>query len=219
MNTYIITLKNNNDSKILADKAAKSCVKHNMTPIIYNAFDGTSNENIKIPRHSINQKHISLLKVKNLALTLPEIACFYSHYSLWCECVFHNTPIVILEHDAVIIKEYKNHEYQNAIVYLGNEDQLGNNKSNFQFDVNIIGYDYKFIRAAHAYSIDPFIAKNLISHVIKEGICRPLDVTIRSDYFSIVQKDIYAINENIRTTMPNRVLFEEPTKSKIINYG
>jgi GR25 family glycosyltransferase involved in LPS biosynthesis len=208
IDAYIITLLNHEKYRNFSNEVLKSCDEHKMNGILWEAFDGISDkEKIIVPKNLQNQIHISLLKVKNLTLTLPEIATFYSHYSLWCHCVQINKPIVILEHDVKIIKKYTQHQYKNSIVYLGHELQLENNK--IEPIVTIEGYNYSFIRGAYGYSVDPEICKNLVSHTIKEGICRPVDVTIRSDYFSIIQNDVYLIHIGKESTMPNRQLFKE----------
>jgi len=38
-------------------------------------------------------------------------------------------------------------------------------------------------------------AKNMLAHVIKMGICAPLDILIRADIFPIHQMGVYAYNE------------------------
>jgi hypothetical protein len=50
---------------------------------------------------------------------------------------------------------------------------------------------------AHAYAIDPAIAKNLVSYVIQQGIATSLDAIMRSDIFPIVQDGIYAYDNNL----------------------
>ena len=52
--------------------------------------------------------------------------------------------------------------------------------------------NYKFMLRAHAYAIDPHVAKNLFSHTLKYGIHESLDVTIRADLFGIIQGGLYA---------------------------
>jgi hypothetical protein len=52
--------------------------------------------------------------------------------------------------------------------------------------------NYHFICRAHAYAIDPAVAKNLLSHVLKFGICAPLDILIRADIFPIHQMGVFA---------------------------
>jgi len=204
VDAYVITLDTPKHIK-MADRVVESCREHGINSFKWKAFNGLGDV-IKIPEQLVNQTHISLLKVKNFNLTLPEIACFYSHYSLWCHCVNIDKPIIILEHDVRFVKKYNKHTYYNAIVYLGHLDE------NIDPDVAIVNYDYKFIRGAYAYSIDPAVAKNLVSHVIKEGLCRPVDVTMRSDYFTVIKDNNYAVHVGTESTMPNRVLYQEPTK-------
>ena len=207
MEAYIITLKNNNLSTNAANICAKSCRDHNIIPYFWEGFDGTGNE-LKTPKHLKGQAHVMFPSINNTKMTLAQIGCFMSHYSLWCWCIFKKHPIIILEHDALIIKEYNNHKYPNIINYLGINEQLDN--PNIPPYVSIEGYNHKFIRTMGAYSIDPIMAKNLVSYVIKEGITKPTDVTLRLDYFSIVQDDIYAIRQNISSVIGDREMFQEP---------
>jgi len=202
---FVITLPYEKYIK-MAENVIASCKKHNIFCQKWEAFDGLG-KNIKIPMNLKNQTHINLLKVQNYNLTFAEIACFLSHYSLWCHCVELNRPIIILEHDIEFIKTYSDHKYNNTIVYLGHEDR------NILPHVSIYNHFYKFIRGAYAYSIDPMIAKNLVSHVIKEGICRPVDVTMRLDYFHIIQdNDTYVIHIGKESTMTNRIMYSEYNK-------
>ncbi len=39
----------------------------------------------------------------NWWLTTPELGCFMSHFNLWKRCVDLNEPILVLEHDAVVL--------------------------------------------------------------------------------------------------------------------
>lgn len=106
-----------------------------------------------------------------------------------------------------MLKPYIHHTIPNTIEYLGHEWQQ--TKTGVSCDVNIEHYDYKFIRGAYAYSIDQYAAKNLISLAIKEGITKPLDVFMRSDIFTIVQHDVFAIHKNDITTLGDRQFFQE----------
>ena len=50
----------------------------------------------------------------------------------------------------------------------------------------------RFICRAHAYSIDPIMAKNLVSYAIHHGIITTADAMMRYDMFGIVQNGVYA---------------------------
>lgn len=44
-----------------------------------------------------------ILKRRGYPLTDGEVGCFLSHYMLWMRCVEDNTPMVVLEDDAVVL--------------------------------------------------------------------------------------------------------------------
>ena len=104
-------------------------------------------------------------------------------------------PIVILEHDAVMVKQYLRHNYLNNIVYLGGSEQIaGSLKCEDTIPPHASdhqGLD-RFICRAHAYSIDPLMAKNLVSYAIHHGIITTADAMMRFDMFGIVQDGVYA---------------------------
>tara|TARA_Y100001972_G_scaffold98020_1_gene121246 strand:- start:705 stop:1097 length:393 start_codon:yes stop_codon:yes gene_type:complete len=110
-------------------------------------------------------------------------------------CLDKDMPIVILEHDAVMIKPYLRHHYINNIVYLGGCEQVeGTLRSNETIPPHASdqqGLD-RFICRAHAYAIDPIMAKNLVSYAINHGIITTADAMMRYDMFGIVQEGIYA---------------------------
>lgn len=205
--TYVITLLDHQQSMVLSDRAIRSCEQNNMDVQLWPAFDGTKNSMIRVPESLVGQQHIGFLKMLNHKLCTAEVAVWLSHYSLWCYCLSIDKPIIILEHDAVMLKPCLYHETPNTIAYLGHEWQQ--QKQDVPCDVDIEGYGYKFIRGAHAYSIDSSAAKNLIAAAIREGITRPLDVFMRSDIFAIVQHDVYATHKNDHTTLGDRIFFQE----------
>lgn len=209
---YIIRMQNNHISNELSKKCFDSCVKNNINVEYWNAFDGTSNS-IIIPNNLIHESFIKFLRPVNSKMMTTEIACVMSHFSLWCHCIVINQPIIILEHDAFVIKEFKYHKNENSINYLGNRQQWENKSiDNPSCLVNIEGYGYTFMRATHAYSIDPPMARSLVSYLIKEGITKQMDVTLRSDYFNIFQDDIYAYNNSYVSTINAVNIFDEPLR-------
>ena len=114
-------------------------------------------------------------------------------------------PIIILEHDAVMIKKLEFHPFFNSVFYLGCQEYT---KSMPSVPIPLYASDGKnnlFICRAHAYAIDPHVAKNMLSYVLQHGIVDPLDFLIRSDLFSI-QYDgtIYAYDMPDDTTILNR---------------
>ena len=189
---YIIRVVDNKQSEALAKRCADSCDSVKQSWSYWDAYDGYSRK-IKIPDHSRDNPVMKMLKVTDHYLTRGEVACALSHISLWSLCAAEDRPIVILEHDAVMVRPYTTHSIFNSICYLGGHEQ-----HNLGWPVRPTpphaseGPNYHFICRAHAYAIDPAVARNLISHVIKFGICAPLDIMIRADVFSIHQMGLYA---------------------------
>jgi glycosyl transferase family 25 len=202
---YIITLKGHAESEAMAQRCIESCIDVGQSAQIYDAFDGTSGR-IIVPDHSRDKDYLKLLKMVNFTLTPPEVCCLLSHYALWCKCVEMDRPIVILEHDAVMLQKYTHHNALNNIVYLGSGEQVRNQYCGLIPIHAQISPDFRYIYKTHAYAIDPMVARNLASHLIKYGITTPVDCMIRADLFPIVQHGIFAQDLPGQTTIPE--LFE-----------
>ena len=195
-NAYIIRLKNNAISEKMAARCAQSCEMVGQQYVFWDAYDGTNKQDgIKIPNH--HNIVMDLIKITNHFISRSEVATALSHISLWVECAKLDTPIVILEHDAIMIQPYHEHKLFNSIAYLGSVEQY---KKGWQILPTpphaSDGPNYHFICRAHAYAIDPVIAKNLIAHAIKYGIYASLDIMIRADIFPIHQMGIVAYDES-----------------------
>ena len=226
--TYIISIQSNEVSQKLTKQCIESCEKVNQPNVrVFPAFDATDSKikvqqhdlgmpigelgTIKVPEFLQGQAFINFLRLKRADLLMTQIACFLSHYSLWCMCLDKDRPIVILEHDAVMVKPFLRHNYLNNIVYLGGSEQIHGSLR----DTDTIpphasdqqGLD-RFICRAHAYSIDPIMAKNLVSYAIHHGIITTADAMMRYDMFGIVQNGVYAYDNphNLSTiTLDGRV--------------
>ena len=214
--TYIISIEGNEVSQKLTQQCLESCQKIGQPNVkVFPAFDATDSPvkvqkhdygkpigelgTIKVPEFLKNQAFINFLRLRRSNLLMTQIACFLSHYSLWCMCLDKDRPIVILEHDAVMVKQYLRHNYLNNIVYLGGYEQIeGSLHSNDSIPPHATdqhGLD-RFICRAHAYAIDPAIAKNLVAYSIHHGLITTADAIMRCDMFGIVQDGIYAYDNN-----------------------
>ena len=201
--SYIITVKNHHVSETLSKRCQNSCERIGQPYKVWDAFDGTSGE-IIYPDKLKDQDHFRFLKLMNDRMTVTEIAAVLSHYSLWCECVKIDRPIVILEHDAIMVSPYLSHDAFNQIVYLGNLEQYQMGMWPSFPPHSVANKNYKFICRAHAYAIDPASARQLVSHLIKFGISAPADMLIRTDIFPIVQTGFYAFDAPDETTITGR---------------
>ena len=207
--TYIISIQGNKVSEQLTQQCLASCEKVGQPNVnVFPAFDATGSKvkvqkhdlglpvgelgSIKVPEFLQGQAFLNFLRLKRCDLLMTQIACFLSHYSLWCMCLDKDRPIVILEHDAVMVKPFLRHNYLNNIVYLGGSEQIhGSLRDTDTIPPHAQGLD-RFICRAHAYSIDPIMAKNLVSYAIHHGIITTADAMMRYDMFGIVQNGVYA---------------------------
>jgi hypothetical protein len=200
---YIITLRDNAKSERLGARCAESCAKVGQKYEVYDAFDGTG-ESIKIPEHSKDASWLKWIKQIDKNLSQTEVACALSHISLWAKCVEEDQPLVVLEHDAIMVEPFPTHTIFNAIIYLGSREQKAGWGVYATPPHATNGPNYHFICRAHAYSIDPAVAKNLLAHVIKYGIHESLDIMLRADIFTIVQTGFFAYDEPEGTTIIGR---------------
>jgi GR25 family glycosyltransferase involved in LPS biosynthesis len=192
---YIITVKNHSVSERMSMRCQNSCKEIGMPYKVWDAFDGTSGR-IHSPEHLKNAEHMSWFKQLDHELSITEVACALSHISLWCHCVTIDKPIVILEHDAIMLKKLSDHPLYNSILYLGNIEQYKKGWPVLTTPTHATaGNNYHFICRAHAYAIDPQVAKNMVSHVLKFGIHESLDMMLRADIFNIVEFGVYAYDE------------------------
>lgn len=196
-NSYIITVKGNENSEKYSKRCAESCDSVGMNYVIWDAFDGTKDFEIVVPDHSKNDSITKILKVTDHYMTKGEVACALSHISLWRHCAEIDRPIVILEHDAVVVKKFSAFNNYNSIVYLGGSEWVEQGWKIHPIPPHASeGPNYHFICRAHAYAIDPAMAKNLLSHVIKFGIVAPLDIMMRVDLFNVSHQGLYAYDKN-----------------------
>jgi glycosyl transferase family 25 len=202
---YVIAIPRHKVSQKLAKECFQSCEDVGMPAQIFDAVDGTSGK-LKIPEHLKDASYLSWIKVVDKHLSVTEVACALTHYALWCRCIELDQPVVILEHDAIMLKPYMHHNLYNAIVYLGSTEQVKQGWRALPIPPHgTNGPNYHFMLRAHAYAIDPSIARNLVSHVVRFGIHESLDIMIRADLFTIVQAGIYAYdNYEGETTIHSR---------------
>lgn len=203
---YIITLKGNSVSERLSKRCVESCKSVDMPYKIWEAFNGTGDE-ILVPEHLMYNSFIKMIKLNSHYCTKTEIAVILSHVSLWQHCVEIDKPIVILEHDAIMVKKYTHHDSINTIMYLGAKEWLDKTIPMVP-NIPIVGSDgpnHKFLCRCHAYAIDPFIAKQMCSNILKSGIgIETLDLAIRCDLYNISHRGLIAYNEDDETTITNR---------------
>lgn len=208
---YIITIKGNQESEKLAFRCIQSCINVGQPVKLWQAFDGTNRQDVIVPPHLENQTYLKWVKQPNDKYSTSQIAVFFSHLSLWSHCASIDQPIIILEHDAIMLQKLEQHNFYNCIQYLGSKEQVQSNKVPVGIPPHGSIYNglWRFICRGHAYAIDPPIARNLLSYTIREGITKTLDVFIRCDIFAIVQDGLYAYDERGISTIEDKENYTE----------
>jgi hypothetical protein len=207
---YIIRIKGHELSESLAKRCADSVTRVNMQYEYSDAFNGI-NDTITPPDNM--HPFMKMVKVTDHFLTRGEAACALSHINLWAKCVEDDQPLVVLEHDAVMVQHYPEHSMYNSIDYLGSTEQVNRKwKVHPTPPHGTDGENYHFICRAHAYSIDPAVAKNMLAYVLKYGINTSLDRMLRADIFPIHQMGVYAYDMPSSTTILNRSPGDRPSK-------
>ncbi len=215
-NAYIITVKGNPNSERYSARCQESCRQVGMPYSVWDAYDGTRPGEIIPPEQMKDNAFMRMLKITDHYMTRGEVACALSHISLWVHCAVIDKPIVIMEHDAVMVKKFDEIKSYNAIVYLGGQEWSHKGWNIYPIPPHASdGKNCLFICRAHAYAIDPIMAKNLLSHILKVGIFAPLDIMLRADLFTIVHQGLYAYDEPsdaLDTTIAARPLEGRTTK-------
>jgi GR25 family glycosyltransferase involved in LPS biosynthesis len=216
--TLVLAVPGNVNSMKCADRAINSCINvEQPNPRIFWGYDGTSGTTIKTPEHLQNNAAMQLLKVMDTGLSISEVSCFLSHIAAWIYCIKINKPVVILEHDSVMLRQFTELTFNNSLEYLGHIAELSQevgtqdldklsqylssnqykempfNKSLMVPLTQLINTNYLLILGLHNYAIDPIIAKNLFSYMLKHGIVNPADAVIEQHDFTLVQTGIYAV--------------------------
>lgn len=108
---------------------------------------------------------------KGRNLSLGELGCFASHYSLWQKCVELNTPIIVLEDDVLILDHFKSF-YHHADQFVAKYSFLWLHK-NYRDDKKVIidtianlsvAKFYRDYFCAMGYLITPTAAKQLLKY-------------------------------------------------------
>lgn len=202
---YIITIKGNKASELYSARCANSCDKAGMPYKIWPAYDGTRSEPIVAPQHLENCSFMSLVKIMDNYLTKAEVACALSHISLWLHCARIDQPIIVLEHDALVLQNISHFPGFNTILYLGAVEWAERGWPIMQIPLHgSDGPNKHFICRAHAYAIDPIVAKNMLSNILKMGIYASLDEMMAADLYNISHAGCLAYDKQSETTIKSR---------------
>ena len=164
------------------------------------------------------------------------VGCFMSHYSLWKESVRTNERIMVLEHDARFIHDYKDIEFE-GILNIGRPlwgDWFVHKEDGIHIrdlskctkphkDDCVLDQDEwcqcerNWIIGAHSYVISPNTAKQLIEVAHQDGVL-PADVFLRTRYVPVADYLPYCTWQHQHFTMIQRDFTGEEWWDEKISY-
>lgn len=179
MKAKIIRLAKDKNSSELADDCITQAKKFNLLVEKFDALDGEE------ATEFFAKENISRLNMK-MRDTPGLRGCVASHIILWKECVRHNVPYLILEHDGYMIRELPNIEsHQFDVIKLDNKNPYDEHYSTdveTNYDNELISYSSKVTKkgpyggygiGAYCYIVTPIGAKKLVEAVHTNGWLKP----------------------------------------------
>lgn len=190
--TYIITLVNNNLSLTSALRCKDSILQRTSLdpdpldpdPGLWAAF-GPNNCNVDIMfcDWELDSKHF----IDNWSRRANAMACFLSHCNLWRKCRDLNEPVIILEHDAVMVTELPCKDYMNKYdIYNLGKPSYGRFNTITSKDRPYEGKLFStsgYLKGAHAYYVTPVGAQKLLDKAKQNA--KPVDLFISDKDFNI----------------------------------
>lgn len=190
-------MKDNNISEDLANDLIKSLNNFNLPYEFFDAIYGEKIEEVWI------KKNLQFLQKQNANKKLPGVkGCFLSHFSLWEECVNTNTPYLIFEHDALMLRPFPkdildyNYDVLN-LDFASREipDYNAHCEKDYGFEIRdwplapkrkgwFSRASKSSIKGLHAYIVKPQGATKLIEAAYEYGTI-PADVHVNSMYVDL----------------------------------
>lgn len=178
MKCFIITLFNNPASVELAEKAHKSASNFGYDPSLFHAYDGDTGAQF-LEERSVAKSE----KYPMWTTTKGVLGCFASHYALWEMCVALQEPVIVLEHDAKMVRKWDNFSWKDVLhldyegsvkrkYYAQGRDRSRAVVENCVFNMGYIAFDQPWtasMNCAYAYAIQPAAAQRLIDFAVIEG--------------------------------------------------
>ncbi len=180
MKAFVITIMDNQPSVQVASRCIKSGEKFGLK--INNWHATTPNdmpiEKLLAEKVNIAGLHETYSRIANCA------AAFHSHFSLWKHSIEINEPVMVFEHDAVVVNNIPNFIAFEKCISLG-KPSYGKWITPSTFGVNPLT-SKGYFPGAHCYIMKPQGAKEVIAQA--KVFARPTDVFLNTSYFPWLQE-------------------------------
>jgi GR25 family glycosyltransferase involved in LPS biosynthesis len=178
MKAIVIRLKDIEVSEQLADECIKTCKSHGL--IVY-PYNGVYGEKQIIEKHE--EFGIKPWREKMKKNRLGVKGCFLSHYSIWLHCIEINQPIIVFEHDAILLRPLPHNLEFDEFLLLDPFNKMTKDysvKHSIEYDFSIeeyfnesskqkYGLKHQYAMGLQAYIIKPKAAYKLVESVKEFG--------------------------------------------------
>ncbi|BEG57722.1 hypothetical protein NHP21005_14100 [Helicobacter sp. NHP21005] len=155
------------------------------------------------------------LKQEGVPMSLGELGCFASHYSLWQRCIELQEPLCVLEDDIAL----ESHFFE-AIDHIAKHihglhwvrlmhlftDQISSTPTSTP-QISIIPYSYpSYGSGTQGYVLDPTAAKAFIK--ASQHWVMPVDFVLENTYLHGIKNHVFepfAISEHIQNTLEGNI--------------
>ena len=208
MKSFVIVLKESEHSCKVGQETIESANKFNINPEIHPGVLGFNS------LEKFNEYGIKRFLTRDILDNPGHQGCFLSHFELWVKCVKLNEPIIILEHDAIFIRELPDNildQFDGVLkldpydVYNTNVDYNKLVEDSLSKPVEIWHQPARntwhgvgeFIWGAYGYIIKPEAALSLIQFARRIGAA-PTDVHIGRNLVDIKSTTVPIVKMNKR---------------------
>lgn len=177
--SFIITIKNLEESKTVAQRGIESGKKFGLD--IQNFWATTPHAD---PFSQAKAEGIDASRfVEKYSRLENALSAFLSHYWLWKKCALDDVPYLIMEHDAVVVDNIPNVEFE-GLLSLG-KPSYGRYNIPFLMGVNTLT-SKTYLPGAHGYLLNRRGANAIVSAAKKHA--KPTDVYLNKNDFPWIQE-------------------------------
>jgi len=148
--SYVIA---HTSSPVVGD-CVRSLKQHGWPYQLWPAVDGRT-----VTQQDWNRIGVSMSEAGKMTRRPGAQGCWLSHFGVWSECVRLNTPVIVLEHDALVTESWPNTvDLEPQVIKLYTTAEC---KINPAFG--------RWSKGAHAYTVTPAQAQTLITDAQQRG--------------------------------------------------
>lgn len=175
MKSYVITILDNERSKAAAQRCIQSASSYDLMCDMHPAITPKDD-----PESIAAELGIPTDKFRNqYSRYLNCLSAFLSHHDLWMYCCATDEPLIIFEHDAVVVGEVPVNAPFNNVMNIG-KPSYGNYNLTTSLGINSL-FSKAYFPGAHAYMVKPRGAEKLIEAA--KTIAAPTDVFLHKASF------------------------------------